>query len=99
MKLLNNTSQIDLTFEKLDKNTEILVLITDAYFNNFKQLRIRLCFIILLVDKDNKKNIFHYGSQRCRRVTRSDMASELNSLILRFDYSFIVRYTIEVVLG
>lgn len=45
-----------------------------------------------MVDNRYNAKIIHYGSSRCKRVTRSVMASEVNALSMGFDYVVIIRH-------
>lgn len=91
----NQSSGEGLTFVKLDRNSLRLLLFTDAAFANNSDLCSQMGYILLLADASNKCNIVHYGSLRCRRVTRSVMAAELLSLVYGFDSAYIVKHTLD----
>lgn len=99
IKHFRTTPNQGLNFVQLKFSTISLILLTDASFENAKNLRSQLGFVILLVDGNYNANVLYYGSQRCRRVTSSIMESELHALILGFDYSLIVRSIFEDILG
>ncbi len=105
-KKLNNlidycrsTSQQGLNFIKLDLESCRLALFTDSSFANGSNFKSQLGFIILLVDKFNNCNILHYGSNRCKRVTRSVMAAEIHALIYGFDSAYITKSMMEEILN
>lgn len=52
-----------------------------------------------MVDCNNKANILHYGSKKCRRITRSVMAPELLALVTGFDYAYGLKVTMQELLG
>lgn len=79
-----------MTYKKLDMDTMRLALITDASFANAKQLRSQLEFLILMADRNETANLIHFGSSRCRRVTRSILAAEKHDLVLGFDQAFVM---------
>lgn len=45
----------------------------------------------MICDKEVRANIVHYGSSRCKRVTRSVMEAEVHAFILSFDQAFVLR--------
>lgn len=75
-----------------------MVIFTDASFENAKESWSQLGFVIALVDKARRANIVHFVSQRCKRLKRSVMALELHTLILGFDFVFIIRNLLEEIL-
>lgn len=58
-----------------------VTLFTDAAFANREDQTSQIGFLIILNDKNGSCNIVHYGSQKCRRVTRSVMAAGILGLI------------------
>jgi len=79
---------------KLDRTSLRVVLFTDASFGNTSDLSSQTGFVIALVDGNDNANIIHYGSKKCRRVTRSVMAAEILALVTGFDHAFIVKHAI-----
>jgi len=92
------TSAEGLNFVKLDKDTLKIVLFTDASFGNAVGLSSQAGFVVVLMDESGAANILHYGSKKCRRVTRSVMAAELLSLVNGFDSAFIIKHTVSEIL-
>lgn len=86
--------QKGLRFVNLDKDTMRIVLFTDASFGNTQDLSSQIGFVVTLVDGDNNANIIHYGSKKCRRVTRSVMAAEILALVIGFDQAYIVKHAL-----
>jgi hypothetical protein len=87
-----------LRFVQLDIRSLKLMVFTDASFANNQDLSSQIGFIIVLSDKDNKANILHWSSIKCKRVTRSVLASELYAMAYGFDMGAVIKSTIEVML-
>ena len=87
-----------LRFVRLDLTSLKLVIFTDASFANNHDLSSRIGFVITLVDSDNKANIIHWSSIKCKRVTRSVLASELYAMVHGFDVGAVLKSTIEGIL-
>ncbi len=84
-----------LTFVKLDMTTLRIVAFTDSSFANNKDLSSQIGYVIVLADAQNNANIVHWQSIKCRRVTRSVLASELYALSLRFDVAATIKSTLD----
>lgn len=95
----HNTKDMGLTFIPLERSSLRLALFTDASFANADRYKSQIGCVVLLVDSNNNANIIHYGSSRCKRVTRSVMAAELHALVYGFDQAFVVRAVLEELLG
>ena len=93
------TKHIGLKFVKLDIKTIRLLLFTDASFANCNNLKSQIGFLLVLADGSNNANILHYGSSRCKRITRSVMAAEVHGLIHGFDAAYVTRHMMEEILG
>jgi hypothetical protein len=87
-----------ITFVPLDKESLKLVVFTDASFANNKDFTSQIGYIITLADKDNNANIIHWSSTKCKRVTRSILASELYGMASGFDMAVAVKTTFEGIL-
>jgi hypothetical protein len=88
-----------LTFTKLDKNSLQLLVFTDASFANNKDLSSQIGYVLVLADGSGKGNILHWSSVKCKRVTRSVLASELYAMAHGFDISTAIKSTIDRILG
>lgn len=53
----------------------------------------------MLSDAAGDTSIVHYFSNLCRRIFFSDMAADVHSLVLVFDYRYIVRHLLWELLG
>src|SRR5271155_1799902 len=87
-----------LKFVKLDVNTLQLLVFTDASFANNKDLSSQIGYVLVLADASNKANIVHWSSVKCKRVTRSVLASELYGMAHGFDIGAAIKSTLDKVL-
>jgi hypothetical protein len=87
-----------LTFVALDLDSLNLMIFTDASFANNKDLSSQIGFVIALTDKNRTANILHWSSIKCKRVTRSVLASELYALAHGFDIGASIKSTIQNIL-
>jgi len=53
----------------------------------------------VLADAHNNANILHWSSVKCKRVTRSVLASELYATAHGFDIGAAIKSTIDLILG
>lgn len=90
IKFLKSTARTGLKFVPLDIDTMRVVIMSDASFANARGGKSQLGFVIAMVDKNNRANIVHYASCRCRRVARSVMAAEIHALVTAFDFAFVI---------
>jgi hypothetical protein len=92
---IDGTRDLQLNFVALDMNTLRMVVFADASFANASSLASQIGFVVCLADDGGNANIVHYGSQRCKRVTRSVMAAELHALSYGFDQAFVAHHVAE----
>jgi hypothetical protein len=82
-----------------------LMVFVDSSFANNKDLSSQLGFVLMLVneskDVDNTftihSNVIHYSSTKCKRVTRSVLASEIYSIVNSFDIGIAIATTLRIV--
>ena len=74
------------------------MIFTDASFANNKDLSSQIGFVIVLTDQNRTANIIHWSSIKCKRVTRSVLASELYALAHGFDIGAAIKSTIQKIL-
>ena len=94
---MDNSSQ-GLCFVQLDKDSLKLIAFIDSSFANNYDLLSQIGFVIVLVDKNNRANVLHWSSIKCKRITRSVLASELYRMAHRFDTVAAIKVTIERIL-
>ena len=88
-----------LRFVALDKPSLCLLAFTDILFANNRDLSSQIGYILVLVDASGRANILHWSSTKCKRVTRSVLASELYGMAHGFDMGISVKSTIDRILG
>jgi hypothetical protein len=88
-----------LRFVTLDKTSLRLLAFTDASFANNRDLSSQIGYILVLADASGRANILHWSSTKCKRVTRSVLASELYGMAHGFDMGVSVKSTIDRILG
>lgn len=54
---------------------------------------------MVIVEDDERANIVHYGSKKCRRITRSVMAAELPAMVTGLDQALVVKALVEELVG
>lgn len=62
-------------------------------------LRSQLGFMILMVDKESRANVLHYGSKRPKLVTRSTIEAEIHPLMLGFHAFYVLQKLMAKVIG
>ena len=87
-----------LHYPKLDRKTLHIRTYADCSHANNKDPSTQLGFIICLSDAKDNVAIIICRSYKCRRITRSDLASECHALADAFDYSYLVKYDPEKLL-
>lgn len=83
-----------LTFVKLTGQLR-LIAFTDSSFANNKDCSSQIGYVIVLADNDNNCNIIHWSSIKCKRVTRSVIASELYAMVHGFDATCALKDTLD----
>ena len=87
-----------LRFAKLNKESLQLLVFTDAFFANNKDLLLQIGSVLVLADSKNA-NIIYQCFIKCKRVIRSVLALELYRITYRFDIVATVKSTINLVLN
>jgi hypothetical protein len=93
-----DNSKRGLRYVRLDQQSMKLIVFTDASFANNTDYTSQIGFIICLTDDQNRANILHWSSIKCKRVTRSVLASELYAMAHGFDIGAAIKSTIEAIL-
>ncbi|KAI0997137.1 hypothetical protein K3495_g11048 [Podosphaera aphanis] len=104
-KLLNqrfkwqiNKNKRGLKFVPLDINSLQLLVFTDASFAGNKDLSLQIGYVIVMTDKYKNANIIHWSSTKCKRITRSVLASELDAMVYGFNTSTTIKSTLSRIL-
>ena len=82
----------------LDMSSLSLLVFTDASFANNKDLLLQIGFVIILTDWNQSANILHWSLIKCKRVTRSVLASKLYALAYGFDIGAVIKLIIQRIL-
>ncbi|KAK1914047.1 hypothetical protein P3342_007293 [Pyrenophora teres f. teres] len=85
-------------------NAKLMVFVDGSFANN-KDLSSQLGFVLMLVnecaDVDNTfsihGNMIHYSSTKCKRVTRSVLASKIYSIVNSFDIGIAIATTLRMI--
>ena len=104
IKLLNkclqwqiDNKQFGLTYVKLDMETLRVIVFTDSSFANNKDNSSQIGYVLVLADGNNKCNLIHWSSIKCKRVTRSVLASELYAMGNGFDTACVIKHTVDAI--
>ena len=107
LKWQKDNSTRGLTFIRLTPDELKLLIFVDAAFANNKDLSSQIGFVIMLANerrsKDNETitatgNLVHWSSTKCKRVTRSVLASELYAMVAGFDIGAALQSTASSIL-
>jgi hypothetical protein len=85
-------------------NAKLMVFVDGSFANN-KALSSQLGFVMMLVNEsaetDNtftiRGNVIHYSSTKCKRVTRSVLASEIYGMVNGFDMGIAIASTLRMI--
>jgi hypothetical protein len=83
---------------RLAKESLKLLIFTDASFTNNKDFSSQIGYVVVLADASGTTNILHWSSIKCKRITRSVLASELYAMVHGFDIGASIKATIEKIL-
>jgi hypothetical protein len=80
---------------ELEKESLRLLVFIDVSFANNRDLSSQIGYILVLADVKGRVNILHWSLVKCKRVTRSVLASKLYLIAHRFDIGASVKSTIK----
>lgn len=93
-----------LKFVPIDLSTAKLMVFTDGSFANNSDMSSQIGYVIMLVNEDVRRDSFeikgsilHYSSTKCKRVTRSILASEIYGMVSGFDLGLALITTLKSV--
>jgi hypothetical protein len=89
----------------MDLSTAKLMVFTDGSFANNKDLSSQLGYLIVLVNESEgpgdtftvRGNIIHWSSTKCKRITRSVLASELYGMVGGVDLAIAISTTLRMI--
>jgi hypothetical protein len=80
-----------LQYVKLNQSFLQLVIFSDSFFANNRDLFSQIDYVICLADSINTTNILHWSSIKYKRVIRNVLAAELFAMIHDFDVDSILK--------
>ena len=95
-----------LRFKAIDLSNAKLFVFVDGSFANNKDQSSQIGYVIVLANKHSHStinkftiegNIIHWSSTKCQRVTRNILASEIYSIVNRFDLGFVIKQTLAII--
>lgn len=87
-----------LKFVTLKGKKPRVIVFCDASFANNGDCSSQIGFIVCVVDKYGNANIVHFSSTKCKRITRSILASELCGMAHGFDHGCVMKTTFSQML-
>ena len=93
-------------FKAIDLSTAKLFVFVDGFFANNKDQSSQISYVIVLANKHShanineftiEGNIIYWSSTKCRRVTRSVLASKIYNMVNRFDLGFVIKQTLATI--
>ncbi len=87
----------DLRYVKFDLTTLQLMIFTNSFFANNRNLFSQIDYVICFVDLKHV-NIIHWSSIKCKRVIQSVLAAELYTLAHDFDLDVVFKATLFAIL-
>lgn len=104
MEWQQNQLKRGIHFIALDLQTAKLCIFVDGSFANNSDLSSQIGFITILANESTaeneftiKGNIIHWSSVKCRRVTRSVLASELYAMVGGIDIGSVISSTLQLI--
>ena len=93
-----------LTFIPFNIREASLFVFVDASFANNKDMSSQLGYLIMLGEEERdsdsfriRGNIVHYSSTKCKRVTRSVLASEIYGMVSGVDMAYAIGTTLNMI--
>ena len=87
-----------LKFVKLEAKTLQLLVFIDASFANNKDLSSQIGYVIILANATKKANVIYQSLIKCKRVTRSVLASKLYRMAYSFNIAVAIKSIVDKVL-
>ncbi len=86
----------DLRYVKFDSTKLQLMIFTNSFFANNRDLFSQIDYVIYLADSKHA-NIVHWSSVKCKRIIRSVLAAELYALAHDFDLDVVLKATLSAI--
>lgn len=98
IKRIKDQPELGLIVHKLDLESLRLIVHAHISFGNLPDYKTQLGFVVLLSDKTNRVNWFHYRSYKCKRVVRSVLGGETHAFADAFDASYAIRHDLQKIM-
>jgi hypothetical protein len=73
-----------------------LLIFTNSLFVNNKDFLLQIGYILVLADLLNKANIIYWSLVKCKRITKSILASELYTIAHGFNIGAVIKATVKL---
>jgi hypothetical protein len=83
----------------LDPNTLRIAAFSDSSYANNSDQSSQLGYLCVLADETDAHNVIHYTSYKSRRVVRSVFAGEILAFVDAFDYAYLLKRDLELILN
>ena len=95
-----------LEYVEIDLKNAAIYVFVDGSFANNKDLSSQIGYVICLGNERRvndsftlKANIIHWSSTKCKRITRSVLASEIYGMVSGFDMAFCITQTVNQIIN
>jgi hypothetical protein len=99
LRYLQRSTNFALYIRPLDPSTIRIVAFADSSYANNSDHTSQLGYLVVLADETDAWNIVHYTSYKSRRVVRSVLARELHAFVDTFDYAYLLKRDLELILS
>ncbi|KAI0993781.1 hypothetical protein K3495_g14402, partial [Podosphaera aphanis] len=96
--------QRGLRFVPINLATAKIMVFTDGSFANNKDLSSQFGFVLILANEDQigsktkvRCNLIHWSSTKCKRITRSVLASEIYGMLNGFDIGLAIASSLKMI--
>jgi hypothetical protein len=94
-----------LSYVYVDLNAAKIFIFADGSFANNKDLSSQLGFLVVLAYENHLEssfaltgNIMHWSFTKCKRITRSTLASEVYGMVNEVDIGIALAITLEMII-
>ena len=93
-------------FRSLQLSTAKLFVFVDGSFANNRDMSSQIGYVIVLGNEQTRPemaeftpdgNLLHWSSTKCKRATRSVLASEIYGMVNGFDLGFVLKHTLGTI--
>jgi Reverse transcriptase (RNA-dependent DNA polymerase) len=99
LRYLQRSTNFALYIKPLNPSTIRIVAFADCSYANNSDHTFQLGYLVVLADETDAWNIVHYTSYKSRRVVRSVLARELHAFVDTFDYAYLLKRDLELILS